>query len=113
MRSDITYLDGKVVDRTAFSVQTRIACALEQGDPGTQQRNLLFLLLELASLLFDLFVGNTLDDMIMISVTFKWACMMVETYKVGQSISILLGGYGIKRLGHRVVQGYNCRSKCS
>ena len=92
---------------------TVLVRALEQRDPRSQRRDLLLLLLKLPTLFLDLFVGNTLDDMIMISVTFKWACMMVKTYKVGQSISVLLGGYGIKRLGHRGVQGYNCRSRCS
>jgi hypothetical protein len=55
----IACLDGEVVDGVAAGGHDAVA-ALEEGDPGTEEGDLLLLLLELRLLLLDLFVGDAL-----------------------------------------------------
>jgi hypothetical protein len=66
----VSYLDGKVIDRApacCASVCVGGLCtwrrALERGDAIVQPCDLSFLLLELPSLLLDLFMGDGLTEM--------------------------------------------------
>ena len=64
------YPDRKIIDGVAVGARDRrIRASFQQRDAGTELGNLPFLLLELQSLLLDLFVGNTLGRSSWLSVS--------------------------------------------